>query len=166
MHRGPGETEDLWRDLAGGAVGGVDDERQALELRLDGVEEVAHVARAGVVHHRHATDVDTGRARRRLVHGGGDGVLDDIGQLVPAVGEELDAVVRHREAGDDRRRQELAGGSGVAPDDGHGASPLGALGVAQDTGRGLGQSQREVSSDDVAVGEATDTVGAEESGHG
>ncbi len=79
----------------GGAVRAVDDHAQAVEAVRDRLQQVGDVAVERVGDVVDPADARAGRAGGR----GGDLrldlVLDDVGQLVPARGEQLDAVVRH-----------------------------------------------------------------------
>ena len=68
------------------------------------------------------------------------------------------------QAGDDRRREELTGGTRVAADDGARPVPRERADVAEDVGRGDREVERELGRQ-VAVGHATHAVGAEEASH-
>ena len=82
-------------DDGGGAVGGVDDDAQAGQVSGDGVDEVVDVVliRDGLPLDD-AADVGAGGAVVDLAQEGLDLVLDGVGELVAAAGDELDAVVR------------------------------------------------------------------------
>ncbi|GAA4948462.1 hypothetical protein GCM10023238_13460 [Streptomyces heliomycini] len=97
---GPGPGERLRGDLRGGAVRLVEDDPQAVQPVRKGADEVGDVTVEPLLVVAHAADAGAGRAvpggagAVLLVHGL-DPVLQLVGELVTAAGEELDAVVRH-----------------------------------------------------------------------
>ena len=103
---GAGAAQRLGRDLVGGAVGAVDDDPEPVEPVRQRGQQVVDVALAGRGVLPDPADGGAGRALPVLAQPGLDGVLELVGQLVPAAGEELDAVVRHRVvAGRDHRAE-------------------------------------------------------------
>ena len=72
---------------------------QAVEAMRQGSEEVQDVAVFGVGEARDASDIGTGRLKLRTGHGRFDALLDDVGQLDAAAGEDLAAVVGRRVVG-------------------------------------------------------------------
>ncbi len=99
---GAGAAQRLGADVRRGTVGAVDDDAQTVEPVRQRGEQVldVHLGALGVV--GDATDARAGRAGPLLAQARLDRVLDVVGQLVTAAGEELDAVVGHRVV---RRRQ-------------------------------------------------------------
>ena len=93
--RGPRLAERPGSHLRRGAVRGVDDDVQALEAVRQHGEQVGDIA-VGAVDERHdAADVAAGGALPLVPQASLDAVLEVVGELVPAPGEELDAVVGH-----------------------------------------------------------------------
>ena len=98
-HLGAGVLEDLGRAAAGGAVGAVQDHLEAVQAVRERAEQVHDVAVLGVGEALDAAHVAADRAVRLLGQLRLDGVLDVVGELLAAAGEELDAVVRGRVVG-------------------------------------------------------------------
>ncbi len=80
------------------SVGAVDDDAQAVQPGRNGGEQMVEVALRRVVGVADPADRGAGRTpdQRPGIDGGLDLGLDVVGQLLPAAGEQLDAVVRHR----------------------------------------------------------------------
>ena len=84
--------------VVGGTVGGVEDDLQTLEgvLLSQGTHQVVDVGVDGLRGVTDASDLVADGSGPRLPHALLDGVLEIVGELHTAAGEELDAVVRHR----------------------------------------------------------------------
>jgi len=95
-HRGTRLAEGFRRNLAGRAVGGVQDHVQAVETMWEGCQKVGDVPGRAVLELADPPDAGAGGPVPRLVQARFDGVLELVCQLVTAPREELDAVVRHR----------------------------------------------------------------------
>ncbi len=83
---GTGLAEGARGDLGGGAVGGVDDDVQALEPVRQDREQVGDVAVGAVGQARDAPDVGPRRAVPLLAQPSLDAVLEVVGELVPTRG--------------------------------------------------------------------------------
>ncbi len=97
---GPGPLERLRRDPGGGAVRLVQDDLQPVEPVRQGTQQMLGVAVEALLVLPHAAHPGPGRPVPRgagavLLVDGLDPVLQLVGELVPAAGEELDAVVGH-----------------------------------------------------------------------
>ena len=138
VHGGSRIGEHLAGQAAASPVGGIDDDRQPVESPVpDRLVQVAHVvAHVGVAIDQHA-DLSTRPGRRaQLVERAVDAGLDVVGQLAPADGEELDAVVGERVV---RGRDHRPGAPAVLSDvgdarRGHVAEQLDAHAFRRETG--------------------------------
>ena len=83
------------RGAGGGPVAGVDDDAQAVEAVGGARQQVLDVVAQGVVIGHHPADVGADRPLPPLIKSRLDLGLHLVGELVPAAGEELDAVVGH-----------------------------------------------------------------------
>ncbi len=94
-HLGAQQPQRLGSRAVGRAVGAVDDDLEPVQPVRGGRDDVVDVAPPciGVVHY--APYVSPRGALPSVVEVRLDGVLDRVIELVPALGEELDAVVRH-----------------------------------------------------------------------
>ena len=155
---GTGLTEGARGDLRGSSVRGVDDDVQSLEPVRQGGQQVGDIAVGAVGERRDAADVAAGGALPLVAQPVLDAVLEVVGELVPAPGEELDAVVGHRvvrgrehgtevgvllahEVGDGRRGQHAGvahvdAGRGEAGHGRRGEELARGPGVASDDGNG------------------------------
>ena len=130
-------------------MGAVDDDPQAVEaVRQAWPAAGRRTGRWRPASRRTRPTRGAGRPLPRLAHAALDRVLDVVGQLVAALGEELDPVVRH---GVVRRREhdaEVGAGVGDQPGDGRRRQHAGVVdvdpgaGQAGDDGRGRGTPQR------------------------
>ncbi len=90
---GAGIAEGLGRDSGCRAVRAVEHDVDAVEAMRQRGEQVEDVAVLGVGEARDAADAAAGRLQLRTRHGGFDALLDHVGELDTAAGEDLDAVV-------------------------------------------------------------------------
>ncbi len=95
----PASLKTCGRTAAGGAVGAVQYHLQTVEAVREGAQQVHDVAVLGVGEALDASHLAADRAEGLLGELLLDGVLDVVGQLLAAAGEELDAVVRRRVVG-------------------------------------------------------------------
>ena len=95
-HVGAGVLEHLRGTAAGRAVGAVQDDLEPVEAVRERAEQVHDVAVLGVGEALDAAHFAADGPERLLAELRLDGVLDVVGQLLAAAGEELDAVVRRR----------------------------------------------------------------------
>ena len=90
---GAGVAERLGRDAGCRAVRAVEYDVDAVEPVRQRAQQVHDVAVLGVGEPADAADAGAGRLQLRPGHGVLDALLDDVGQLHSAAGEDLDAVV-------------------------------------------------------------------------
>ena len=115
-------------DLAGGAVGAVDHHLQPVQPVRQRPQQVLDVAvgrRRQVVTRPTSAPIGRGPASRRIA--ASMRVLDLVGELVPAAGEELDAVVRHRVVRGGEHHAEVGAGVGDQVGDGRGGQHAGVV---------------------------------------
>ena len=93
VHGRAGAAQRLRAGDRGGAVGAVGDDGEALEGAVQGPDEVGHVLLDRALVAGDGADVGALRALPLLPEAGLDRVLDLVGQLRAAAGEELDPVV-------------------------------------------------------------------------
>ena len=109
---GAGRPQRPWRRGAGRAVGAVDDDLHPVEPVGQGREQARHVPVGGVGEGADPADAGAGRPLPLLAEALLDVVLDLVGQLVAALGEELDPVVGHRVVGRREHDAEVRAGVG------------------------------------------------------
>jgi len=95
-HPGASLTEGFGRNLTGRAVGGIQHHMQAVKTMRYGGQKVSDVTGRAVHQGSDPPHVRSDGPVPGLIHLGLDRILEIVGQLVAATGEELQAVVRHR----------------------------------------------------------------------